>query len=46
MNEIIMGYDDTGREIGPIDRQEAHEKGLLHKSVHIRAVDTDKEKYG
>jgi len=45
MNEIIMGYDDTGKEIGPIDREEAHEKWLLHKSVHIRAVDTDKEKY-
>jgi len=41
--ELIDQLDENGKYLGIVDKNEAHEKGLWHKAVHVWIVNDDNE---
>lgn len=43
MSEIVDLYNDNGKIIGKVEKNEAHHKGLLHKTIHVWILNKNKE---
>lgn len=43
MKEIVDLYNEQGEIIGKVDKNEAHKKGLLHKTIHAWILNKNNE---